>query len=1152
MRISRLDLLRFGKFTDRSVALPQSSRDFHLLVGPNEAGKSTLRSAILDLLFGIETRSHFNFLHPHSDMRLGALLEHDGKTLDFVRVKARNKALQSPSGTMLPDNSLHLFLGAVDRGFFDKMFGLDHERLAAGGREILNASNDIGQILFQSAAGIGSLGKVRDALEAEANTLWARRRSNEREYYAASGDLERADASLRLATVRTRDWVTARDLVEKLEEELDGTRSQYRNLEQARVRLDRIRRTAPLLNTLQAREEELRQIGEVIHLPKEASKHLTDAEMAMAKADQALKVFNEQAIQLEARIGAIHPDADVLARQADILALTEQRQQVRNHPTDISKRQEEVNAHWKAIEKLTRELGWPVEGEDALEKRIPSRLIRSAMGALIRRHDILTQALAAAAEAKAGKQSEILAIDTELQGLPAAEIPAGLRETLAAARAQGDVTAQNRKLAAQLAKTQRDLETATLALGPWRQDVDRLRSMQLPVSEEMAELQKRQSDMKMSASSLADRISEQQAALCALDLEISQYQDAHHPVSFRKITQVRAQRDDLWHNIKSGATNLPEAAADYENSVVGADDLSDQRHDKAREASELQAKQDQRARVDLQLTELISRQAHNAQLQAGFTQEWATRATAIGLTGLAVSQVNAWRMARDHVLNTTVAETEARLALEEFHQTATSLRSALADELRGVVEDDASLTLAAMVLRAGEAVDAASRAQESRSTLTTQKARAEQARADCIRKITHAQDDVDAWRTEWAQRLASAHLPQDADTGTVDGALALFTDIDDHLRQMRELRTARIDAMQRDLDDFESNAAELTRAIVPEILGKPAGQVTLILAQRLAESSDADKDLRRLKQELEDTRKQSAKSELLIHESQAELAPLLHLARVSNNDELRSAIKRSELARTLYAEIRDSLQALQDTGDGLSREDLAVEFKAADLARIPSDLTELQSQVGSLLERQNNIVAGLNSAQEALNKIAGQGEAARAESLRQEALARMANAAERYIKVYTAAKLLRWAIERYRETKQGPMLSRAGDIFSSLTLGAFSRLVVDYDSEPLTLYGQRATGKNVAIEGLSDGTRDQLYLALRLAALELHLQQAPTMPFIADDLFINYDDDRSRAGLEALAELSTMTQVIFLTHHDHLVPVAQSVFGPNLNVIGMV
>src|SRR4030066_146244 len=76
MRITRLDLLRYGKFTDKSVSLPGATKDFHLIVGPNEAGKSTLRSAIQDLLFGIETRSRYNFLHPHSEMRLGALIEH--------------------------------------------------------------------------------------------------------------------------------------------------------------------------------------------------------------------------------------------------------------------------------------------------------------------------------------------------------------------------------------------------------------------------------------------------------------------------------------------------------------------------------------------------------------------------------------------------------------------------------------------------------------------------------------------------------------------------------------------------------------------------------------------------------------------------------------------------------------------------------------------------------------------------------------------------------------------------------------------------------------------------------------------------------------------------------------------------------------------
>jgi uncharacterized protein YhaN len=144
---------------------------------------------------------------------------------------------------------------------------------------------------------------------------------------------------------------------------------------------------------------------------------------------------------------------------------------------------------------------------------------------------------------------------------------------------------------------------------------------------------------------------------------------------------------------------------------------------------------------------------------------------------------------------------------------------------------------------------------------------------------------------------------------------------------------------------------------------------------------------------------------------------------------------------------------------------------------------------------------------------------------------------------------LRWSIERFRESRQGPMLAQASAIFSGLTGGAFSRLVVDYESEPLKLSGQRDVGTLVDIEGMSDGTRDQLYLALRLAALELHLEQTVPLPFIADDLFINYDDGRAKAGLEALAKLSELTQVVFLTHHDHLVPLAKEILGPELNVV---
>ena len=75
---------------------------------------------------------------------------------------------------------------------------------------------------------------------------------------------------------------------------------------------------------------------------------------------------------------------------------------------------------------------------------------------------------------------------------------------------------------------------------------------------------------------------------------------------------------------------------------------------------------------------------------------------------------------------------------------------------------------------------------------------------------------------------------------------------------------------------------------------------------------------------------------------------------------------------------------------------------------------------------------------------------------------------------------------------------------------------------------------------MSDGTTDQLYLALRLASLETYLKNNEPMPFIVDDILIRFDDKRATAALQVLAELSTKTQVIFFTHHQHLVELTET------------
>lgn len=164
----------------------------------------------------------------------------------------------------------------------------------------------------------------------------------------------------------------------------------------------------------------------------------------------------------------------------------------------------------------------------------------------------------------------------------------------------------------------------------------------------------------------------------------------------------------------------------------------------------------------------------------------------------------------------------------------------------------------------------------------------------------------------------------------------------------------------------------------------------------------------------------------------------------------------------------------------------------------------------------------------------------------------MRNVAEQYVRIRSAAILLQWAIDRYRREKQAPLLKRAGQMFATLTLGSFSGLRVEFDDQDRAhLAGIRPDETTVNVGGMSDGTADQLYLALRLASVDEYLSRTHALPFVADDLFVNFDDTRAAAGFEVLAQLSHKTQVLFFTHHQHLVEIARATLGKSINVISL-
>jgi uncharacterized protein YhaN len=156
------------------------------------------------------------------------------------------------------------------------------------------------------------------------------------------------------------------------------------------------------------------------------------------------------------------------------------------------------------------------------------------------------------------------------------------------------------------------------------------------------------------------------------------------------------------------------------------------------------------------------------------------------------------------------------------------------------------------------------------------------------------------------------------------------------------------------------------------------------------------------------------------------------------------------------------------------------------------------------------------------------------------ALADIDDIAGRYVTVRLAHVLLRAGIERFRRQQQDPLLSRAGQIFTRLTEGRYDRLGVDEDDGKMQIKACRPDGTECQADRLSEGTLDQLYLALRLAAIESYARTTEPLPFIADDLLVNFDDRRAKAAIRVLADFGKVTQVILFTHHGHIAEMAQA------------
>ncbi len=134
---------------------------------------------------------------------------------------------------------------------------------------------------------------------------------------------------------------------------------------------------------------------------------------------------------------------------------------------------------------------------------------------------------------------------------------------------------------------------------------------------------------------------------------------------------------------------------------------------------------------------------------------------------------------------------------------------------------------------------------------------------------------------------------------------------------------------------------------------------------------------------------------------------------------------------------------------------------------------------------------------------------------------------------WVLAQLLRQADRTFREEHQPDLMRRAGRHLSHLTDGRYDRILVEEGDERdlFRIAGPGVAGPITLSHPVSTGTLEQAYLSLRLAIVD-HLDQGTEpLPLFIDEVFVNWDAERRRRGVEVVTGLAATRQVFVFTCH---------------------
>lgn len=1170
MKFKTLDLIAYGPFTDHSFDFSSGPRSFHLVYGPNESGKSTCLRAIRCLLFGFPTRIDDNYLHAYSKLRVGAtIVAPDGTELPLIRRKnGKTKLFGADDTTPVNESSLTQLLGQIDENTFSNRFGLSHEQLVIGGQAVLESKGDLGGILFAAGAGVGQLQAVQSQLEEDRKQIFGVRAKNTT-INALLNELKEKRKELRETQTLPAEY---RELKERLAEAVSRAESLSNRLLVCRRRIEQLQsfqKTVEVVPVWRRQRARLDELGDVPLLDEDFAARRREASATQQHQQKHVAELRTALAELNEQIKASPLDTSILKYEDEIVSLFQEISAravaARDQEENLVRRVNTINRHLREhFQDLDLDIA-PDASTEAIDEVVSklhvSDAARVRIDELAGEYKQLREKERDEHERLATLRRRLSDVEDELEQTPAAGDSGMLDAVLADIGAPDSIldsvsqrqiecdelSAECQRLLTQLKLNELDPKTLSNLQTPTLEQVD----------EHEAKLESCSRDAE-SAKSTLDRLeSDRRDVLNTL----KRLQSQHRLPTEDELAEQRQSRDETIAELAE-ATKKPDEitrlVTELRRRVFSADQVVDlirahhqQVATRARAESELASLQEQ-----IESAKLHVEACDRAFVDAN--HQWRALWQHCHVDVASPRVMRSW-LANHHLFldrQQSLGQSQSRL------QAAQSQIRRVKGRLVSAIE----LAHSALPVTAGGgnrgaegfsemefeavydlAVQLKQEQNESAKNLDLLRRKRQEISDELPSAEARYQASVakrENWDAEWRRATESIAGNQGDSPGVINARLQKINKIREEKRE-RDILLGRIKSIDNDAEAFSQRVAKVMETLGFELAPElDSGQKAQELHDHLLAARAAKTQLEQWIRQRDGIQAELAQKMESLGLATAQLADMCAEAKVEDVQELpaREALsgeRRKTLDEFLAAEKQLTMIAGTEPLD-----DFAKRVESQDPAEAALELNRLEAELADLEPQSRTAQQELGAIKRELDEIDGGDRAAELNQSIQFLTGRIEREAQEFAKLKIASMILQRSIEHYRRENESPVLKIACNAFARLTCGRYTGLTPEYeDNGKSTLKGvmRRPDGGEslVAVEHMSLGTADALFLALRYASLKHQLSNGLPIPVVIDDCLIQLDDERTIAALKLLSELSETTQVILFTHHEHLVALAK-------------